>query len=167
MMIVIITLVQLIMVFILVYQMRPDDKIRYAILSAELSRDSLSNHDLQYAIDRRILMGRLQSGCENVVALKIKLDFADAVVRQQTANRDALCGCLRRSVACHSINFGADTLSTMATNPIDDNGDYGDSHSVQYSNGDPALGRRNWRDRSGFQQATPPSTCDASSYNHC
>ena len=37
MMIVIITLVQLIMVFILVYQMRPDDKIRYAIYLPNLA----------------------------------------------------------------------------------------------------------------------------------
>ena len=101
-----------------------------------------------------------------MVALKIKLGFANTAVRQQTFDRNAMCGCLCRSVAYRSINFGANTLSTMAANPIDDSGDHGDSHSVQHGNGDTAMGRRNWRNRSGFYQATHPSTCDASSYNH-
>ena len=81
-MIVILILIQLIPISMIVYQMRTDDKIYYAFYLPKLAAIAVQIMIYRRDIDSRTFMGRLQSGCENVVALKIKLDFAGAAVRQ-------------------------------------------------------------------------------------
>ena len=102
-----------------------------------------------------------------MVAVKIKCDLTGAAFQEQTFDWDTLCSCLRRRVGSCNINPVSDTYPVMAASSIDDYRDYGSSHRVQHRDGDTALGSRNWRHRSGFQQKTGPSTCDASCHNHC
>ena len=135
--------------------------------SAKLSSNSCSDHDLQSDRDSRALVGRLQSRGKNVVAVKIKFNFIDAAFQEQTFDRDTLCSCLRGCMGFCNINPVSDTYPVMDANPIDDCSDHSDSHRIQHSNGDTTVGRRNWSNQPGFQQATNTPICDPSGHNYC
>ena len=167
MMIVIITLVQLIMVFILVYQMRPDDRIRYAIYLPNLAGIAFQTMIYSILLTAGFSWGGCKADAKTWWLLKSS-SISPTLLFDSKLLIGTLCAVAYVEVWLVIVLILARIpyqlwlpillMTTVIT---------ATATAFNTAMGDPALGRRNWRNRSGFQQATPPSTCDASSYNHC
>ena len=167
MMIVILTLLQLIPIFALVYQMHTEDQIHYGFHLPNLAAIVVQIMIYSMIATAGLSWGGCKAETKTWWLLKSSSISPTLLFKSKTFDRDTLCSCLRRRMGFCNINPVSDTYSVMAANPIDDYSNHSDSHRVQHSNGDTTLGRRNWRNQSGFRQATSPSICDPSGHNHC
>ena len=128
--IIILTLIQLIPIFALLYQMPTTDPIHYGFHLPNLAAIVVQIMIYSLIATAGLSWGGCKAETKNMVAVKIKCDFTDAAFQEQTFDRDPLHSCLRRGVDFYNISPVSDTYPVMDANPIDDYCDHSDSHRI-------------------------------------